>query len=118
MTSTDLGGIVADTKDKNEKSKFGNVVTPFGKFLRKTRIDELPQCINLFRGDISLIGPRADIIGVYEDMKINVPNYLLRFIVPQGLTGWAPEGSARLWWETTDGKQRKALVGKYQLLPQ
>jgi lipopolysaccharide/colanic/teichoic acid biosynthesis glycosyltransferase len=89
MTSTDLGGIVADTKDKNEKSKFGNVVTPFGKFLRKTRIDELPQCINLFRGDISLIGPRADIIGVYEDMKINVPNYLLRFIVPQGLTGWA-----------------------------
>lgn len=89
MTNTDVGGIVEDTKDKNEKSKFGNTVTPFGKFLRKTRIDELPQCINLLKGDISLIGPRADIIGVHEDMKMHILNYKLRLLVPQGLTGWA-----------------------------
>lgn len=89
MTSTDVGGIVSDDKDKNEKSKFGNVVTPFGKFLRKTRIDELPQCLNLLKGDISLIGPRADIIGVHNDMSQNILNYKLRLLVPQGLTGWA-----------------------------
>jgi lipopolysaccharide/colanic/teichoic acid biosynthesis glycosyltransferase len=89
MTNTDAGGIVADNQDKNEKSKFGNVVTPFGKFLRKTRIDELPQCINLFKGDVSLIGPRADIIGVHEDMFAHISNYKLRLLVPQGLTGWA-----------------------------
>jgi lipopolysaccharide/colanic/teichoic acid biosynthesis glycosyltransferase len=65
------------------------VVTPFGKFLRKTRIDELPQCLNLLKGDVSLIGPRADIIGVHTDMSENVLNYKLRLTVPQGLTGWA-----------------------------
>jgi lipopolysaccharide/colanic/teichoic acid biosynthesis glycosyltransferase len=89
MTNTDAGGVVDDTADKTQKSKHGNVITKFGKFLRKTRIDELPQCINLFKGDISLIGPRADIIGVFEDMSMHVLNYKLRFLVPQGLTGWA-----------------------------
>lgn len=89
MTDTDVGGVVLDNKDKNEKSKFGNTVTPFGKFLRKTRIDELPQCINLLKGDISLIGPRADIIGVFQDMKDKIANYKLRLLVAQGLTGWA-----------------------------
>jgi len=89
MTGTDLGGVVADNEDKNVKSVSGLVVTPFGKFLRKTRIDELPQCINLLRGDISLIGPRADIVGVYENMKAEIANYRLRLLVPQGLTGWA-----------------------------
>jgi lipopolysaccharide/colanic/teichoic acid biosynthesis glycosyltransferase len=41
------------------------------------------------RGDISLIGPRADIVGVYESMKEEIANYRLRLLVPQGLTGWA-----------------------------
>jgi lipopolysaccharide/colanic/teichoic acid biosynthesis glycosyltransferase len=89
MTNTDVGGIVADDAKKNEKSKYGNTVTPFGKFLRKSRIDELPQCLNLLKGDISLIGPRADIIGVHEDMTAHIANYKLRLLVPQGLTGWA-----------------------------
>lgn len=89
MTNTDLGGIVNDDENKNEVSKHGNTVTEFGKFLRKTRLDELPQCINLFKGDISLIGPRADIIGVHEDMSAHILNYKLRLLAPQGLTGWA-----------------------------
>ncbi len=89
MTNTDAGGIVAGDNFKNEKSKFGNTVTAFGKFLRKTRIDELPQCLNLLKGDISFIGPRADILGVHEDMKTHINNYKLRLLVPQGLTGWA-----------------------------
>lgn len=88
MTSTDVGGIVLDNEDKNNKTKHGNIVTSLGKFLRKTRIDELPQCINLLKGDISLIGPRADIIGVHEDMNTHILNYRLRLLVPQGLTGW------------------------------
>jgi lipopolysaccharide/colanic/teichoic acid biosynthesis glycosyltransferase len=89
MTDTDSGGIVADDANKNTATKHGNVVTPLGKVLRKTRIDELPQCYNLLRGDISMIGPRADIIGVYKDMCQHIENYSLRLLVPQGLTGWA-----------------------------
>ena len=66
MTGTDVGGVVEDNEKKNIENKFGLVVTEFGKILRKTRLDELPQCLNLIKGDISIIGPRADILGVFN----------------------------------------------------
>jgi lipopolysaccharide/colanic/teichoic acid biosynthesis glycosyltransferase len=89
MTSTDIGGIVEDGEKKNSHSKYGNTVTKLGEFLRKTRIDELPQCINFLKGDISLIGPRSSILGVHNDMMKHIKFFDLRLIVPQGLTGWA-----------------------------
>jgi lipopolysaccharide/colanic/teichoic acid biosynthesis glycosyltransferase len=89
MLRSDKGHILKDDENKNVKNEFGNVVTSFGKFLRKTRVDELPQCLNLIKGDLSLIGPRADIIGFHNDMCEYVDNYKLRLLVPQGLTGWA-----------------------------
>jgi len=64
-------------------------VTRVGYFLRKSRIDELPQLINVIRGDISLIGPRPDIVGLGERLVNEIPYYMTRYAVLPGLSGWA-----------------------------
>ncbi len=64
-------------------------ITKIGKFLRKTRIDELPQLWNVFKGDISLIGPRPDIIGLGEQLSQQIPYYKMRNLIKPGLSGWA-----------------------------
>ena len=89
MTHTDTGALRTDEQEKKEGNKLGNKYTKLGMFLRKSRIDELPQCINLFQGDVSFIGPRALVQGVFEELKLKIPNFQLRLLAPQGLTGWA-----------------------------
>ena len=64
-------------------------VTVFGKLLRKTRMDELPQLINILKGDMSLIGPRPERAYFIKRLKEEIPYYSLRFAVKPGLTGWA-----------------------------
>ncbi len=89
MTGDDIGRIVGENENKESHSRAGNVVTKFGKFLRKTRLDELPQFINLLNNTISFIGPRTSVVGVHDDMQAHIENFSLRLLVPQGLTGWA-----------------------------
>lgn len=69
---------------KNDKR-----ITSVGRILRRTRIDELPQLWNVIKGDMSLIGPRPDIVDLSEQLKINIPYYSLRNIIKSGLSGWA-----------------------------
>lgn len=64
-------------------------VTKVGMFLRKSRIDELPQLLAVFKGDISLIGPRPDIKGLHDRLIEEIPYYEIRHIVKPGLSGWA-----------------------------
>jgi exopolysaccharide biosynthesis polyprenyl glycosylphosphotransferase len=64
-------------------------VTPIGRFLRRTRIDELPQFYNVLRGDMSMVGPRPERAYFIEQLKRKVPFYELRFAVAPGVTGWA-----------------------------
>ncbi len=66
-----------------------NKVTKVGYHLRKTRIDEIPQLWNVVRGDISLIGPRPDIIDLGRRLAKEIPYYTVRNIVKPGLSGWA-----------------------------
>ena len=63
--------------------------TRIGDWLRHTNIDELPQLINVFRGDMSLVGPRPERPMFVEEFRKTVPGYDLRHAVPGGMTGWA-----------------------------
>ncbi|MFC2110051.1 exopolysaccharide biosynthesis polyprenyl glycosylphosphotransferase [Bacteroidota bacterium] len=64
-------------------------ITPFGLFLRKTRIDEIPQFWNIFKGDMSLIGPRPERPIFVKELRRKLPFYAIRHVVKPGLTGWA-----------------------------
>jgi putative colanic acid biosynthesis UDP-glucose lipid carrier transferase len=66
-----------------------NRATRFGSFLRKTSLDELPQLINVLRGDMSLVGPRPERPDFVEVFKDQVPNYMKKHMVKAGITGWA-----------------------------
>jgi exopolysaccharide biosynthesis polyprenyl glycosylphosphotransferase len=64
-------------------------ITGIGKILRPTHLDELPQIVNLFRGEMSIVGPRPDFIDFYNKLKAEIPYYTIRTITKPGLTGWA-----------------------------
>ncbi|MSU55971.1 MAG: exopolysaccharide biosynthesis polyprenyl glycosylphosphotransferase [Candidatus Taylorbacteria bacterium] len=72
-----------------EELKQGNKVTRVGAFLRRTRIDELPQLWNVVRGDMSLIGPRPELPSLVEIYEREVPYYGTRHLIKPGLSGWA-----------------------------
>jgi Undecaprenyl-phosphate glucose phosphotransferase len=63
--------------------------TPVGSFLRRTSLDELPQLINVLRGDMSLVGPRPERPVFIREFSKTIPNYMARHCVKSGITGWA-----------------------------
>jgi len=79
----------AETKGVQFAIKGDPRVTPIGKWLRKTRLDELPQAWNLLKQDITLVGPRPERPEIVKELEINMPYYSLRHMVRPGLTGWA-----------------------------
>ena len=64
-------------------------VTPVGRFIRKTSIDEMPQFINVLRADMSLVGPRPERPLFVEKFKEEIPRYMIKHQVRPGITGWA-----------------------------
>lgn len=63
--------------------------TIVGKFLRKTRLDELPQLYNVLRGDMNIVGPRPERPTIFAELRENIPQYAWRQRVKPGITGWA-----------------------------
>jgi len=80
-----------------------NRATPFGRFLRKTSLDELPQLLNVLKGDMSLVGPRPERPDFVEVFKEQVPNYMKKHMVKAGITGWAQVNG---WRGDTDLNRR------------
>jgi len=78
---------------ESDKAVFAAVndhrITPFGKFLRKTRIDELPQFINVLKGEMAVIGPRPERPFIVAAISKEMPFYETRHVIKPGLTGWA-----------------------------
>jgi lipopolysaccharide/colanic/teichoic acid biosynthesis glycosyltransferase len=64
-------------------------ITPFGRFLRRSHLDELPQCINILRDELSVVGPRPEQPHYVEELIHKEAAYDLRHLVTPGLTGWA-----------------------------
>jgi len=64
-------------------------ITPFGKLLRRTHLDELPQVINIFLGELSVVGPRPEQVVYARQLEERLPFYSARHLVRPGLTGWA-----------------------------
>lgn len=69
--------------------KNDNRITKVGGFLRKTRLDELPQLWNVFFGSMSLVGPRPERPEFVQDFEQKIPYYQVRHLVKPGLSGWA-----------------------------
>ena len=78
----EVGNTVWTTEDDPRKTKFGS-------FIRKTSIDELPQLINVLRGDMSIVGPRPERPFYVSKFKDEIPKYMIKHHVRPGLTGWA-----------------------------
>ncbi len=80
MRSSDKGVWLTEGDDR---------ITRVGKFLRKSRIDELPQLFSVIKGDMSLVGPRPDIQALGIELAAKIPYYNLRNLIKPGLSGWA-----------------------------
>ena len=75
------GAVFASTNDSR--------ITAFGKLLRKSRLDEVPQFINVLKGEMALIGPRPERPVFVEKIAASIPMYQTRHVIKPGLTGWA-----------------------------
>ena len=96
MTVTENGGTVTQaTKDDNR-------ITRFGKFIRRTSLDELPQFVNVLQGRMSIVGPRPHAVAHNEMYRKVIKGYMIRHKVKPGITGWAQVNGLRGETETID----------------
>jgi len=97
----------ADTK---QATKNDSRVTAIGRFIRKTSLDEFPQFINVFKGEMSLVGPRPHMLKHTTDYSKVVEDYMIRQFLKPGITGWAQINGYR--GEITNPEQIKMRVNK------
>ena len=82
-------------------------VTPVGRFLRASRLDELPQLLNVLAGDMNIVGPRPERPGIFAELRNEIPNYHLRQRVMPGITGWAQVNQS---YDTCVGDVRRKVA--------
>jgi len=102
MTVTEDGPVVKQATRNDAR------VTPFGAFIRKTSLDELPQFINVLQGRMSIVGPRPHAIAHNEMYRKLIKSYMIRHKVKPGITGWAQVNGLR--GETDTVEKMKARI--------
>jgi putative colanic acid biosynthesis UDP-glucose lipid carrier transferase len=84
-----------DDSDKKQASKGDSRITPIGKFLRRSSLDEMPQFFNVFRGHMSVVGPRPHMLSHTEQYKAIIGKFMVRHFLKPGITGWAQVNGLR-----------------------
>ncbi|WP_017445388.1 undecaprenyl-phosphate glucose phosphotransferase [Gayadomonas joobiniege] len=102
-----------DNGDKVVQAKKGDArITPFGGFLRRTSLDELPQFINVLQGRMSIVGPRPHAVAHNEEYRKKINYYMMRHKVKPGITGWAQING---WRGETDTLEKMEKRIEYDL---
>ena len=101
MTTTDNGEVVRQATRNDAR------ITPFGAFIRKTSLDELPQFINVLQGRMSIVGPRPHAVAHNEAYRKLIKGYMVRHKVKPGITGWAQVNGYRGETDTIDKMEKR-----------
>ena len=101
MTSQDNGAVV------QQATKHDPRITPFGAFIRRTSLDELPQFFNVLQGSMSIVGPRPHAVAHNEQYRRLIKAYMVRHKVKPGITGWAQVNGHRGETETIEKMQAR-----------
>lgn len=101
MTTMDNGPVVQQAKRNDPR------MTPFGAFIRRTSLDELPQFINVLQGRMSIVGPRPHAVAHNEEYRNLIKAYMVRHKVKPGITGWAQVNGHRGETDTIEKMQAR-----------
>ena len=100
---------VNEDSHQKQATKDDDRITPVGKFLRKTSLDEMPQFFNVFLGDMSVVGPRPHMLKHTEEYAAIIDQYMVRHFLKPGITGWAQVNGCR--GETRQKSDMEKRVG-------
>lgn len=106
---------VAENHEITQAKKNDSRVTPLGRFLRRTSLDEIPQLFNILKGDMTFVGPRPHAIQHNEIYRSKIHGYMLRHKVKPGLTGWAQVNGWRGETETLEKMEKRVEYDLYYI---
>jgi putative colanic acid biosynthesis UDP-glucose lipid carrier transferase len=99
--------VMEDGANVKQATKDDPRVTPFGKFLRRSSVDELPQFLQVLTGEMSIVGPRPHAVAHNELYRSKIQGYMLRHKVKPGITGWAQVNGWRGETDTDEKMQKR-----------